>query len=60
MHEVIFEAKRTGNIIRLVAMDTQTLTEVVVQGPANVRMQDLEQLALKKLEYVLKKKSEKS
>jgi len=37
-------------------MDTKTLTEVIVQGPASAGEEMLKRNAIRRLEYVLKKK----
>ena len=54
--EVIIEYVPVGNVVRVSAMDTATLTEVVTQGPASAGEETLKRNALKRLEYVLKKK----
>lgn len=54
--EIIIEFYPVGNAVRVSAMDTKTLTEVSIQGPTNVTETELKRNALKKLEYVLKKK----
>ncbi|HBR68120.1 MAG TPA: hypothetical protein DEA55_01965 [Rhodospirillaceae bacterium] len=54
--EVIFEFFPVGNIVRVSAMDTQSLTEITIQGPAGTGEGILKRNALKRLEYVLKKK----
>lgn len=54
--EVIFEFSTIGNVVRVMAMDVKTMTEVVIQGPTNVPETTLKTNALKRLEYVLKKK----
>lgn len=54
--EVIIEFLPLGNYVKVSAMDTQTLTEISIQGPANAPQEALKQNALKRLEYVLKKK----
>lgn len=53
--EVILEFHPVGGIVKVTAMDTQTLTEVSIQGPASTPQKILERNALKRLEYVLKK-----
>jgi len=53
--EVIFELHPTGNIMRVVAMDVATLTEITIQGPVSAPEALLQQNALKRLEYVLRK-----
>ncbi len=54
--EVIFEFFPVGNIVRVSAMDTQSLTEISIQGPHGANEEILKRNALKRLEYVLKKK----
>lgn len=54
--DVIFEFIPSGAYVRVSAMDTATLTEIVITGAANAPRDMLEQNALKRLEYVLKKK----
>ena len=54
--EVILEIFPVGNIVRVNAMDTKTLIEVSIQGPATTSEEVLKRNALKRLEYVLKKK----
>ena len=54
--EVIFEFHPVGHLVRVSAMDTKTLTEIVIQGPKSASETLLKHNALKRLEYVLKKK----
>lgn len=54
--EVIIEFHPIGNVVKVSAMDTQSLTEVSVQGPVSAGKEMLKRNALKRLEYVLKKK----
>lgn len=54
--EVIFEFHQFGHIMKVSAMDTQTLTEVTIQCPINAGEATFKANALKRLEYVLKKK----
>ena len=54
--EVIIEFAPVGNIVRVSAMDVKTLTEAITQGPASAGEDMLKRNALKRLEYVLKKK----
>jgi hypothetical protein len=53
--EVIFEFRPVGNLMRVMAMDTATMTEVLTQGPANAGEEALKKNALLRLEYVLRK-----
>ena len=54
--EVIFEFKAIGNLVRVSAMDTATMTEIIIQCPAAAGEEVFKINALKRLEYVLKKK----
>ncbi len=53
--EVIFEFRPVGGIMRVSAMDTATMTEIVIQCPASAGETAFKQNALSRLEYVLKK-----
>lgn len=54
--EVIIEFFPIGQYVKVSAMDASSLTEVSIQGPANAPEEVLKRNALKRLEYVLKKK----
>ena len=54
--EVIIEFYPVGNAVRVSAIDVKTLTEISIQGPASATEDVLKNNAVKKLEYVLKKK----
>lgn len=54
--EIIIEFFNVGQIVKVSAMDTKTLTEISIQGPASAGESTLKRNALKRLEYVLKKK----
>jgi len=54
--EVIFEFYSVGAIVRVNAMDTASMTEITIQGPASVSEEILKRNALKRLEYVMRKK----
>lgn len=54
--EVIIEFFPVGAYVRIAAMDTASLTEISIQGPASAGEEVLKRNALKRLEYVLKKK----
>lgn len=54
--EVILEFFPVGAFVKVSVMDTASLTEVSIQGPANASELTLKRNALKRLEYVLKKK----
>lgn len=53
--EVIIEFHPVGNIVKVSAMDTASLTEVSIQGPASAGEAMLKRNAIKRLEYVLRK-----
>ena len=53
---VIFEFIPIGAYVRVTAMDTKTLTEVTISGDALASEDILKRNALKKLDYVLRKK----
>lgn len=54
--DVIFEFFPVGNVVRVSAMDVKTMTECSIQGPASAGEAMLKANALKRLEYVMKKK----
>ena len=54
--EVIFEFHPFAGVVKVTAMDTKTLTEVTVQCPAVATETAMKQHAMKRLDYVLKKK----
>ena len=47
--EVFFEFTAIGSVVKVVAIDAATGTEVSVMGPVNAAQSDLERLALGKL-----------
>ncbi|MBX2833753.1 MAG: hypothetical protein KTR28_02155 [Micavibrio sp.] len=55
--EIIIEFHPIGTFVKVVAMDVATLTEISIQGPKNSPKQTLQTNAMKRLEYVLKKKN---
>jgi hypothetical protein len=54
--EVIIEFFPLGRIVKVSAMDVQSLTEISIQGPASAGEEILKRNAMKRLEYVLRKK----
>lgn len=54
--EIIFEFFPVGNLVRVTAMDVKTMTEIAIQGPSNAPESTLKANALKRLEYVMRKK----
>ncbi len=55
--EIIIEFHPIGNLVKVSAMDTASLTEISIQGPATAGQVVLKRNALRRLEYVLKKKN---
>ena len=53
--EVIFEFRQIGPAMRVSAMDTQTMVEIVIQCPASAGEAVFKKNALARLAYVLKK-----
>ncbi len=53
--EVIVEFTSIGNVMRVTAMDTQSLVEIVISGPISTPQEILKRNAVKRLEYVLRK-----
>ncbi len=56
--EIIFEITQTGAIARVTAIDPETGTEVVIQGPARAGDAVLKQNAARKLMFVLAKQKD--
>lgn len=54
--EVILEYFPVGNIMKVTAMDSRTLTEISIQGPISAGEEVLKRNALNRLTYVLRKK----
>lgn len=54
--DIIIEYRQLGNSVRVSAMDTKTLIEVTIVGPADAGEEALKQTVLRKLEYVMAKK----
>lgn len=55
--EVIIEFFPIGQLVKVTAMDVATLTEISIQGSKSAGEETLKLNALKRLEYVLKKKA---
>lgn len=51
---VIVEFRPVGNAIKVVAVDPETGTEVSIVGSLSATQQELTDLAVRKLDYVLK------
>lgn len=54
--EIIIEFHAIGQFVKVSAMDVQSLTEISIQGPANTAESILKQNAIRRLEYVMRKK----
>lgn len=54
--EVLIEFIPVGAYVKVTAFDTASMTEVAIQGPKNAAQSVLQNNALKRLEYVLRKK----
>ena len=54
--EVLFELRRVGKSIRVVAIDPITKTEVTMVAPHNASREDIKRVATRKLAYVIAKK----
>lgn len=54
--EILLEFFPLGPYVKVTAMDTKSLTEISIQGPASLGEAGLKQAALRRLEYVLRKK----
>jgi len=54
--EVIFEFQPVGNIMRVTAMDVESMTEITIQCPVSAGEEVFKKNGLMKLEYVLRKK----
>jgi len=54
--EVIIEFYPVGQFVKVSAMDSKTLTEISIQGPKSAGEDTLKRNAIKRLEYVLRKK----
>jgi len=56
--EVLIEITTVGAYAKVAAIDAATGTEISITGPANADRATLEAAAIKKLEYVLSKRSQ--
>lgn len=54
--EVLLEFHPMGTLVKVTAFDTQSMTEISIQGPKSAGEEALKRSALMRLEYVLKKK----
>jgi len=51
--EVLFEMTRIGNSVKVTAIDTVTMVEASIVGPATASQRQLQANALRKLQFVL-------
>jgi hypothetical protein len=56
-NDVIIELVRCGAIVRVSALDPASLVEVVLQGPASAGEAALRRAAVRKLDYVLRRRA---
>ena len=56
LQQVLFEFIRMGKVVKVVAIDPKTGTEVSMVGDPHASPATLKQLAKRKLEYVLTKR----
>jgi hypothetical protein len=54
--EVIFEFAHQGPAVRVTAFHVDSMTEIVMQAPAQLSQWQMEQAAMRKLAYVLNKR----
>ena len=54
--DIIIEFHVVGHMVKVSAVDTKSLTEVSIAGPANESREVLKATAIRKLHYVLAKK----
>lgn len=54
--EVLIEFQQVGNAVKVTAVDTETLVEVSMMGPASAGEEVLKRNVINKLNYVLAKK----
>ena len=54
--EIIFEFQPIGIYMKVTAMDVASLTEISINGPVNAGEAVLRQNAIKRLEFVMRKK----
>ncbi|MCW5730019.1 MAG: hypothetical protein KIT20_04620 [Alphaproteobacteria bacterium] len=55
--EILFEFRQIGSSLRVAALDAESGLEVTLVGPAGAGEEALKRLAIRKLEYVRRKKS---
>jgi hypothetical protein len=55
--EVLFEFVTNGNYVKVTAVETTTNTEIVMVGDRRARKATLQNAAIQKLRYVMRKKA---
>jgi len=55
--EIYVEFVQMGNVVKATAIDSATGMEASIMGPASAPRASLSELAVRKLKYVLEKKS---
>lgn len=58
--EILFEFIQMGTSVKVMAVDAATGIEVSVIGPAHASTAQLQQLAVRKLKYVMEKEIKKN
>ena len=58
--EVLIEFHQVGNSVKVTAVDATTLVEVSIVGAANAGQELLKRMAVRKLDYVINKRSKES
>jgi hypothetical protein len=56
LREVLYEFRRVGRYLRVVAIDPVTGTEVIMMGDPKAGTTELKRLAMRKLAYVIDKR----
>ena len=59
MSEILFEYIVSGNSIKVTAIDSETKMEAVVVAPLGLSEQQMQKLAIEKLEYIKHKINDK-
>lgn len=54
--EVLVEFQQIGNAVKVTAMDTKSMVEVSIMGPATAGEEILKRNVINKLNYILSKK----
>ena len=54
--EVLVEFQQIGNAVKVTAMDTKSMVEVSIMGPASAGEEVLKRNVINKLNYILSKK----